>query len=429
MERLLTGGDPEPTEYRIVRPDGEVRTVWGAGHVIRNAAGQSVRVVGAAQDITERRELEEQLRQAQRMDSIGQLAGGVAHDFNNMLQVILGNVELCMRELGAREDLGRVKAAAEHGAELTSQLLSFGRRQPVRLREVELMRALSQDVGLIRRMLGEQYKLRLTLADDGAVVAIDRTQLDQVLLNLCINARDSMPDGGTIEVSTRAFTPGADFRATRPWASARRYVELSVSDRGRGMEEAVRARAFEPFFTTKAVGEGTGLGLSVVYGIVQQHDGMIEVQRAPGEGSTFRIYLLIAEHASVTSDDPIEEPVEGGDETILVVEDDSMVRALAVSVLETAGYRVLDAANGDEALEVFDRHGGDVALVVSDVVMPDLDGPTLVKRLRDRHEGLPVLFTSGYAPTEATASEPIISKPYSAGTLLRSVRDCLSSSA
>jgi len=424
-QRILDEGTSQATDYRIIRPDGQVRTVWGDGQILRDERGEPTKVVGAVQDITERRELEEQLRQTQRMDTIGQLAGGVAHDFNNMLQVILGNLELSMQEPGPHEELARVKAAAERGSELTGQLLSFGRRQPVLLTDLDLNDAIAHHMSLVRRMLGERYPLKMELAPDVGVVTCDRTQLDQVLLNLCINARDAMPDGGCIDVRSRLVEVDADFAMSRPWAEADRYAEISVRDEGAGMDEGVRARVFEPFFTTKAVGEGTGLGLSVVYGITQQHGGMVEVDSERGKGSTFRVYLPTVDRPVNTAHSARSTDAPGGEETILVVEDEPMVRALVVGVLTKAGYRVLDAPGGSEALQLFDEHGDEVSLVLSDVVMPHIDGPELVRRLRERRDDLPVLFTSGYAPTEATADAPVLAKPYNANTLLQKVRDTL----
>ncbi len=291
---VLAGRPATSGEYRILRPDGEVRTVWGHGAVVRDAGGRPLKLIGTVQDITERRVLEEQLRQAQKMESVGLLAGGIAHDFNNLLQVILGNAEIALRDPTRHSALVEIKMAAERAAELTRQLLAFARRQPFQPSEVDLAELLVELVPLLRRMLGDRVEIELDLAGPPQSVSADRTQLEQVLINLCINSRDAMPGGGSIRIGVRGVAADTPFRAQHPWAESGRYVEISVADTGSGMGPEVRSRAFEPFFTTKDLGQGTGLGLAVVYGIVQQHRGGVQLHSEPGKGTTFLAYLPAA---------------------------------------------------------------------------------------------------------------------------------------
>jgi signal transduction histidine kinase len=289
IESVLRGEPPTSTEYRVIRPGGEVRTVWSGGDAVCDEAGNTLKVVGAVQDITERRALEEHLRQSQRLESLGRLAGGVAHDFNNLLQVILGSADIALRDPTRRGALLEIKMAAERAAELTRQLLAFGRRQHFQPVQIVIPELLGELLPLLRRMLGDRVELSTQAHQGRAIAVADRGQLEQIVINLCLNARDAMPEGGVITLATRVDDPDRDRREALSLTEPGSHLTLSVSDTGTGMTPDVRNRAFEPFFTTKDT--GTGLGLAVVYGIVQQHRGGIDVQSALGEGTTFVIAL------------------------------------------------------------------------------------------------------------------------------------------
>jgi PAS domain S-box-containing protein len=431
-DRVMKDGVPEPAEYRIVRPDGSVRTIWGDGQVVQDDAGRPYKVIGAIQDVTERRALEDQLRQSQRMESIGRLAGGIAHDFNNLLQVILGNADIAMRDPTKQTALIEIKMAAQRAAELTRQLLAFGRRQPFAPADLDVDELIAELTPLLRRMLGERVRVETHGSGRQCSVSADRGQLEQVLINLCINARDAMPDGGQIAIRTHVVEPDERFRLRRPWATASRYVALDVTDGGAGMEPEVRARAFEPFFTTKDSGAGTGLGLAVVYGIVQQHRGEIELESAPGGGTAVHVYLPAAERAAKPASRAPEGLAPGGSETLLVVEDEVMVQKLVVNVLKGAGYRVLAATDGKEAIALFEREKDRIALVLVDMVMPGMSGRELERRARVLKPGLRVLYTTGYAADPAEIAEiggdRVLYKPYDRNVLLREVRGMLDKS-
>ena len=428
-DKVMKDGLPVPAEYRIVRPDGSVRTIWGDGQVVHDDSGRPYKVIGAIQDVTERRVLEEQLRQSQRMESIGRLAGGIAHDFNNLLQVILGNADIAMRDPTKQTALIEIKMAAQRAAELTRQLLAFGRRQPFAPTDLDLNELVAELTPLLRRMLGERVRVDFQAGDELFAVSADRGQLEQVLINLCINARDAMPDGGQISIRTHTVEPDERFRIRRPWATAARYAALDVTDGGAGMEPEVRARAFEPFFTTKDAGAGTGLGLAVVYGIVQQHRGEIELESAPGGGTSVHVYLPAVDRTAKPSVRPPEGLAPGGSETLLVVEDEVMVQKLVVNVLKGAGYRVLAATDGKEALALFERDLPRIALVLVDMVMPGMSGRELERRARALRPDIRVLYTTGYASDPAEIAEiggeRVLYKPYDRNVLLREIRSML----
>ena len=428
-EKVLREGVPVPAEYRIVRPDGAVRTIWGDGQVMHDEGGRPNKVIGAIQDVTERRALEDQLRQSQRMESIGRLAGGIAHDFNNLLQVILGNADIALRDPTKQTALIEIKMAAQRAAELTRQLLAFGRRQTFTPADLDLNELISELTPLLRRMLGERVRVDFQNAPQPSAVSADRGQMEQVLINLCINARDAMPDGGQIAIRLELLTPDERFRLHRPWASATRYALMSVTDSGSGMEPEVRARAFEPFFTTKDAGAGTGLGLAVVFGIVQQHRGEIEIESTPGGGTTARVYLPALEHAPKPAPRNVEVIAPGGSETLLVVEDEVMVQKLVVNVLKSAGYRVLAARDGQEALKLFEREMDRISLVLVDMIMPGMSGRELERRMHAVRPKLAVLYTTGYAADPAEIAElggeRVLYKPYDRNVLLNEIRAML----
>ncbi len=379
----------------------------------------------------DRRALEARLRQSQKMEAVGRLAGGVAHDFNNLLTAITGSLTLALRDVGpearAHRWLLETDKAAWRAAALTHQLLAFSRQQVIAPQVLDLRSVVAGSGSMLARMIGEDILVRTRLADEPCLVEVDQGQLEQVLLNLAANARDAMPDGGvfSIEVSLGVSTPESGGRL-RPGPA----VVLAVSDTGQGMSEAVRARIFEPFFTTKSVGSGTGLGLAMVYGAVEQNGGAIEVVSAPGSGSSFRILLPEArgEKAALP---PAQGEAPRGSETVLLVEDEAAVRDVTRAQLESLGYRVLACANAAEALVVAAGHVEPLHLLLTDVVMPGMNGRELASRLEERRSGLRVLFTSGYGEEVIARHgvlEPgvqLLQKPYGLARLASRVREAL----
>ena len=422
--------------YRHRRKDGSIVIV---DVVSRDFvfAGRHARLVLAI-DITEQRRLEDQLRQSQKIEAVGQLAGGIAHDFNNLLTIIKGNVELALHQLPSgvplRNDLEQVAHAASRAALLTRQLLAFSRKQVLKPAILDLNEVVAEAERMLRRVIGEDITFITELAPEVSRVTADRGQIEQVLVNLVVNARDAMPTGGVLTVATadvdlspadaaaRGITPGA-------------YVMLRVHDTGVGMDEATRSRIFEPFFTTKPVGRGTGLGLATVHGVVHQSGGFVVVESAPSEGSAFTVYLPRTAHIDTTAgSSPAGSAIERGSETILLVEDEEEVRAVARRVLAEAGYTVLEAANAAEALEVFDRSRSAIAMLVSDVVMPGLNGHELSQMLRLRAPRLRTLFVSGYSfdargDSSGFDDESFLAKPYEPSELARRVRTILDASS
>jgi len=413
-ERSLTE-DLVQGEYRMIRADG--RTVWVLDHmaVVRDAAGKPVAQQGFVVDISERKALEEQLGQAQRLEALGLLAGGIAHDFNNLLTAISGYSGLALDHGGRdnelmRRDLGEVRTATMRAAALTRQLLAFGRRQVLERKVVDLNDVVIEAQSLLGRVIGEKVTVATTLDPDLVRVYADVGQLGQVLVNLALNARDAMPQGGTLSI----VTTNEDGDAV-----------ITVADTGHGMDEQTRARIFEPFFSTKPVGEGTGLGLAMVHGIVQQTGGEISVKSAPGSGTAFRISF------PGTLDVPVVEvvaPLETsprGSETVLLVEDEDIVRRLVAMMLEGQGYRVLLADGPREALEVSEPFD----LLLTDIVMPSMSGPELADRMIEHQPGVGVLFTSGYSGSAVADRGALIAdlleKPFTIEELAHKVRDAL----
>jgi PAS domain S-box-containing protein len=384
-------------------------------------------------DVTERTHLEAQLRQSQKMDAMGQLAGGIAHDFNNLLTVINGWCETLASDSPAdrRSAIEQIGGAAARAATLTAQLLAFGRKAEVSPTVLDLNEAIADVARMLERVIGENIALELIPDPQRQFVRIDRGQLDQVLVNLAVNARDAMPRGGRLTIATAPYAVNAT-DAQRFTVEPGAYVRLRVSDTGVGMSPELSARIFEPFFTTKG-DKGTGLGLATVYGIVRQASGGIIVQSRPGEGAVFSIVLpLAAEEPEAVEPPPAVAAREQGTETVLLVEDEPQVRAIAVNMLRTRGYRVLVAGSGAEAMAIAGAHGG-IALVVTDVVMPDESGPHLVARLRQTHPALPALYVSGYASDAAGdltfGGDAFLQKPYTGRNLALRVREILDTRA
>jgi PAS domain S-box-containing protein len=388
-----------------------------------------------AEDVTELRAMEWQLRQAQKFEAIGQLAGGVAHDFNNVVGAILGWAELGLEQNRANsqvsERFARIREQAERAAALTRELLAFARRQVLRPQAVDINAIISGLVSFLDKVISRDIELKVITAAVAAVKA-DPTQLEQVLMNLCLNARDAMPKGGRLLIETEMVQLDDSYCRFYPYVTPGRYAVLSVSDTGMGMDPETRERIFEPFFTTKGQGKGTGMGLATAYGIVKQHGGFIHVYSEPGHGSLFRVYLpahqgLVAEGSSAREVPPPQIEI-GGSETILIAEDHESIREMARQALLKLGYRVLSACDGEEALKLCAQETP--ALAILDVIMPKLGGPAVASKLKTLFAGLPVLFTSGYSQDSEDFSSVIVharflQKPYSPTTLGRLVREIL----
>ncbi len=408
------------------------------GDELQELFGQlNQRIEELKQARSELEKTEDRLRHAEKMKAIGQLAGGVAHDFNNLLQAILGYAHLvydsCAPGDARRQDLDELIVAANRAAKLVKELLLFARPQTSASRIIRLNEVVGRVTTLMKPLIGEQIQLGLRLEADPSNILADPSQIEQVLMNLCVNARDAMPDGGKITIRTRCQEPQADFLQAHPETRPCCYVVLEVSDSGVGIPKEVQSHMFEPFFTTKAVGKGTGLGLATVYGVVKQHDGIIEVESAPGRGALFRIWFPAASGAAEPITQKVESsPVVQGRGTVLVAEDDQAVLDLAVRVLSQAGYHTLVARNGDEAVRLFESHGA-VDLAILDVIMPGKSGAAVCQMLRARRPHLPVLFATGYdqnrlGPDLRDAPyTKVMNKPFIPSELIRSVQESLAS--
>jgi PAS domain S-box-containing protein len=435
VEKVLEAKKPfMMAEFRVVLLDGTSRTVVLRGEIKYDVNNEPVSAWGTLQDITERRTLEEQLRRAQRMEGLGQLAGGVAHDFNNLLTVIQVETGLLQEGLSDNDPLMtevfEIRRAAERAAGLTRQLLAFSRKQILRPRLLDLNVLVSDTSSMLRRLIGEDIELVTMLSLHDAMIVGDPGQLEQVLVNLAVNARDAMPNGGVLRIETTAITAAVGDSLLPPGE----HVVLTVDDTGHGMDEAVQRRIFDPFFTTKTAGRGTGLGLSTVFGIVEQSGGRISVDSALGRGARFTIYLPRAD-----PDTPPTEyeavaaqtftPVRHA--TVLLVEDERPVRAVSQRVLEHEGYTVLTAEDGFEALAIAETYSGTIDLLVTDVVLPGLDGRALNARLRERRPGIRVLYMTGYTDDEILRRGVIddqvalLDKPFNASQLADFVRRVL----
>jgi hypothetical protein len=446
FDRLLNEhGEVLAYESQIKRKDGIIIWISESARVVRGAQGELLYYENMVTDITSRkaaedalRQIEGQLRQAQKMEAVGQLAGGLAHDFNNVLTIVIGYAQLLLdRETMPPDAIGpltQIYTAGNRAANLTRQLLVFSRKQTISRRAVDLNQIVGDICDMLRRTIGEQIKLELALSPVPCTADADAGMIEQVLMNLAVNARDAMPGGGTLGIATEHVT--IDDAATRhsPEARPGEFVCLSVRDTGCGIPPENLPRIFEPFFTTKEAGHGTGLGLAVVFGIVQQHKGWIELESTPGAGACFRILLPVA---PVAVADPASRPAKtapagGGSETLLLVEDEPAVREFAAAVLRRQGYRVLQACSGIEALEVWKWHGPRIAVLVTDLVLPDgLGGVELAARLRKERPALRVVLSSGYANENSGESfQPptgmhFIGKPYKPQGLAQAVRDAL----
>jgi two-component system, cell cycle sensor histidine kinase and response regulator CckA len=437
-QQLLQGERKDyQTEKRYIRKDGQV--VWARVSVslAREAASHGGFAIAMVEDITEHRRLEEQFIEAQKMEVIGQLAGGVAHDFNNILAVIMGYSDLTIQKLGPddviRGHLETIRSAAERAAGLTRQLLIFSRKQTVRLAVLDLNEVLKDMDKMLRRLIDENIEMTIVPGEHIGRIKADSGYVGQVLMNLVVNARDAMPNGGELTITTSNATLDEDFARTHKGAMAGDYVMFSVSDTGTGMTEEVKTRLFEAFFTTKPKGKGTGLGLATCQTIVQQSGGYIEVCSKVGQGTTFKIYFpLVDLPLDVTARVVRTGPLPRGTETLMVVEDEPSVRHLAGRVLEAQGYKVLTASNGQDALHTArDNKDSPIRLVVTDVVMPQMGGKVMAEWLKMANPDLKILFTSGYTDDGIThhgVLDPAVEflpKPYTPATLVLKVREML----
>jgi PAS domain S-box-containing protein len=423
-------------EHRILRPDGKERLVQQQAEVISGRDGKAVRLVGTTQDITGLRSLEEQLRHSQKLEAVGRLAGGIAHDFNNLLTAINGYCDLILDDLGAqdplRSDLLEIRKAGERAATLTRQLLAFSRKQVLEPRVINLNSIVQGMDNMLRRLLGEDIKLHMHFQPNLGLVKADPGQLEQVILNLAVNARDAMPKGGELTIETSNAVLDEDYARTHEAVVPGLYSLLAVSDTGCGMDSETQAHLFEPFFTTKDPGKGTGLGLSMVYGIVKQSGGSIWVYSEPNQGSTFKIYLPALQETR--EPDAGQEPPEKlakGSETVLIVEDESAVRSFTRMVLQRSGYQVIEAANGEEALSLSRGYPSEIQLLVTDMVMPGMGGRQVAEALESQRPAMRVLYLSGYTENAIAqrgtlgAELPFLQKPFTMEALLRKVRQVL----
>src|SRR5262249_40365228 len=407
-------------------------------HRLSRLAPAVRRALNEVEQRAERWKLEAQLRHAQKMESVGTLAGGVAHDFNNLLTAIVGNAQLALARIttdsAAREHLQEIEKSGLRAADLTRQLLIFSRKQKIEPKIIVLNETIRAFMKMLRRIIGEDIEGDFSECAEMPPVLADPGQIEQVVMNLAVNARDAMASGGKLTIQTNVLSIDEEQSRARGWSRAGRYICLSVTDEGVGMDDQVQSRIFEPFFTTKGEGRGTGLGLAVVYGIVNQHEGMIEVQSRLGQGTTFYIYLPVQEEEVQKPDRRIKAELRGGQETILVAEDEELLRKLAKEILEGLGYRVLLAADGEEALKIFNAHSRDIQLVMLDIVMRKLGGRATYDSMRAAGCRVPVIFMTGYSAEMARnkmqqdLGEGFIQKPYSVQTLGQKVREVLDAS-
>ncbi|MFL5532859.1 MAG: PAS domain S-box protein [Gemmatimonadales bacterium] len=442
LDRALREHQPFSTEYRVVWPDGSVHwlAVIGRGSYSPTAR-RAMRMRGILLDMTERKRTEEQLQEFMRLEAIGRLAGGIAHDLNNMLVAILGFSDLLAQSMVPTdprlEDVRQINDAAERSAELTRQLLAFARRELIQPRKLDLNAVVRYAGGMLRPVLGENVSLVMQLSSEVGPIHADPGRVEQILMNLVLNSRDAMPRGGEVTVETAGVTlepDGSPWQQQSEAPPSGRYAMLQVTDTGHGMDPDTLQHIWEPFFTTKPAGKGTGLGLSVVYGSVKQSGGFVWVSSEVGRGTVVRVYWPVTAQTEQPAPAPMPKPVERGSETLLVVEDEQVVRALIVRSLTGFGYECVEAGNGEEALLALQqqRH---IDLVITDVVMPGTSGGDLGSLLADRYPDLPVLYTSGFADNDVVrrglldAGRPFLQKPFAPRELARKVREVLESPA
>lgn len=435
LGECLAGGESFQAQYRFRRADASYAHVLDRGIVERDENGHPIWMVGAMADVSQIEQLQQELALARRLEAIGRLVGGIAHGFNNILTVILGAASFARRKVpadhAAQVDLGVILESSERAGQLIRNLLAFARKQVITPVPLDLNAHLQKSMDMLRRLLPENITLDFIPGRNLGTVMVDPVQLDQVILNLAVNARDAMPQGGGLTFETKNVLIDGRYVEQKPQAKEGPYVLLSVSDTGKGMDEATLQKAFEPFFTTKEPGKGSGLGLATVYGIIKQHDGMVTISSEVNKGTTVEIYLPITKRGAVDVGSKVEGPVQGGTETILLVEDEATVRDVLAESLRALGYQVLTAQDGQEALALLEDRRFAVDLVVSDVVMPNMGGWELFQRVRARVPQVRFLFSTGYSEnavhTDFVKKEGVylITKPYGLDALGRKVREIL----
>ncbi|MGC2421785.1 MAG: PAS domain S-box protein [Candidatus Acidiferrales bacterium] len=442
-QEALRSGRGRQLQYRFKHKDGTWRTLESNSSAVRNATGEIDVLVIVSRDVTERKKSEEalrlkeeQLRQSQKMEAVGRLSGGIAHDFNNLLGVIIGYSDILDMKLEGndplRKNVGEIKKAGTRASSLTRQLLAFSRQQVLQPRILDLNAVVTDLVKMLRRLIGEHVEVEIILDSDLQKVRADHSQIEQVIMNLVVNARDAMPEGGKLTIQTANVELGENAVAEQPYVWPGQYVQLTVSDSGMGMDEATMLRIFEPFFTTKEKGRGTGLGLATVYGVVKQSNGYIWVDSKVGVGTTFRICLpMVVQGVSKPATDEAPARLPRGSETVLLAEDEESLRTLISVLLTQNGYNVLAASCGAQALEIAASQKGAIHLLLTDVVMPGTGGPALAKKLTATRPDMKILFMSGYVEFHSAGNDnlppdaPILQKPFSNDTLIREVRKVL----
>lgn len=425
-------------EFSAVTRRGNQLRVMVSASIIRDEMDKALGVMSSFIDVTERHELEQRLQKSQKLEAIGNLAGGIAHDFNNLLTVIIGFNQMLQEYTGDDERLMRylngIQDSAQSATTLVQQLLAFSRKQILKPRVVDLKELIDQTRNILVRLIREDITFQIDLDPNLGYIEADPSQVEQVLINLIVNARDAMPGGGRLSVSAENITLSSAREGSHDEIAPGEYILLKIQDTGLGMDGETQSRIFEPFFTTKGIGKGTGMGLSTVYGIIRQSEGYISVESKPGRGTTFLIYLPKLERepgGDGTGDQSDQEPVPGQSQVILLVEDDDPVREVAGEVLKDRGYYVLEARNGQEALDVIETTDLQIDLVITDVVMPEMNGPQLVRELGNRYNQMKALYISGYAEEEilreglTKVEIPFLSKPFSPNELLRTVSDIM----
>ena len=431
---MAAGASVEDFETTIRAKDGQIRVMCWHSRGLADVRGASVGLVALGRDVTERRQLEEQLREARKMEAVGRLAGGIAHDFNNLLTGVMGYTDLLLEEVadpGAARDLAEIRKLSNRGADLTRQLLAFSRRQPISPEVLALNTLVGDMCKMLQRLIGEHINLQFLPGTDLGNVRADPSQIEQVIIDLAVNARDAMPQGGKLTIATSNVMLDANYSREQPGVTPSPHIALTVTDTGCGMDQETIRHIFEPFFTTKEVGKGTGLGLATVYGIVKQHGGHIVVDSTPGKGATFRICLPRVGAAPQAEVRHVPDVGPHGSETILVVEDEDAVREITRRFLEEHGYTVLCAGSPNEARDVFAQRGDEVALLLTDVVMPECNGVELHEQLLTLRPSLKVLYMSGYDRGAGVSGRVIgpgsrfIQKPFSAHALAQTVRQTL----